>query len=49
MTWTKDKLDKYNADSVPSISLVNEWFTEFSYGRTSTSVAERFECSIEVA
>ncbi|GBP54687.1 Histone-lysine N-methyltransferase SETMAR [Eumeta japonica] len=41
ITETKKKLDKYYGDSVPSISMVKKWFTEFRCGRTSTSDAER--------
>ncbi|GBP18735.1 Putative uncharacterized protein FLJ37770 [Eumeta japonica] len=41
ITETKEKLDKYYGDSVPSISMVKKWFTEFRCGRTSTSDAER--------
>ncbi|GBP84565.1 Histone-lysine N-methyltransferase SETMAR [Eumeta japonica] len=41
ITETNEKLDKYNGDSAPSISMVKKWFTEFRCGRTSTSDAER--------
>ena len=33
---TKSKLDKYYSGSAPSFGMVQKWFTEFRFGRTST-------------
>ena len=41
ITETKERLDKYYGDSVPSISMVKKWFTEFRCGRTNTNDVER--------
>ncbi|XP_033226758.1 uncharacterized protein LOC117179160, partial [Belonocnema kinseyi] len=38
---TKERLDKYYGNSALSISMVKKWFTEFRFGRTSISDAER--------
>ena len=35
-------LDKYYSDSAPLFGMVQKWFTEFRYGRTST---ETIPCS----
>ena len=36
LSETKAKLDKYYSDSAPSFGMVQEWFTEFRCGLTST-------------
>ena len=36
LSETMAKLDKYYTDSAPSYGVVQEWFTEFRCGRTST-------------
>ena len=45
---TRKKLARYYKESAPSHGMVHKWFTEFRYGRISTSDAERPGHSKEV-
>lgn len=46
---TKDKLDKYHGNSLPSILMAKRWFSEVLCSHTNTSVDECSGCSTLVA